>query len=303
MGLLQSLYINSSTFVQATAVFTDQALTTLAPDGFYSFGGYVREQVGGVLQQTALCEACNPNCGDELVYVVNEQGEYEYEVYLGDSIGAVRIEVNTIGGAAGFNVEYNGTIHNTIDTRNLGVLETSSSTGVTYIGDSSSFSTSGVSVSKYTYGNGDWIEGTSLSLNPFAGGNLTNSSYHGGGVIVFSKVNAAVNTAKVKIRAPFTGSVSSVQVHCVTTLPAFNSSQAPESSSTDGCDATASGLYYVSVVNGTVNEEGLATVALNDRVFNDPFAITPVTDGWFKIDQGSMEVTSGVITDISDCAE
>ena len=70
MGLLQQLYINSSSFATATAVFTDEALTTLAPDGFYSLDGIVREQVSGVLQQTGVCEACTPNCGEEIVYII-----------------------------------------------------------------------------------------------------------------------------------------------------------------------------------------------------------------------------------------
>ena len=302
MGLLQTLYINSGSFITATAVFSDQALTTLAPDGFYSFGGYAREQVSGVLQQVTLCEACNPDCGSDLIHTIsNEPGEYEYEVYLGDDIGAVRIEVNTLGGAAGFSVNYSGTTYNTIDTRNLGVLETTSGNGVTYIGDSSTFTTSGQTVPNYSYGNGVWTEGTPLTINPFAGGNLTNSVYHGGGIIVFPKLSTTANTATVKIRAPFADSLASIRVSCSQILPSFDSSQAPETEA-NACDAEPSGLYYASVVTGLVIPSGEAYVGMGDRVYNDPFGITPVSDGWFGLTVGAMEVTDGIITDISDCA-
>ncbi len=305
MGLLQQLYINSSSFATATAVFTDQALTTLAPDGFYSLDGIVREQVSGVLQQTGVCEACSPNCGEEIVYIINTQGEYTYEAYLGDSIGAVRVHVNTLGGAAGFRAVHNGTTTNAINTRNLGVKESSSGSGVTYIGESSTFSSSGVTVPTFEYGNGEWAQGANTSLNPFAGSNLTAATYHGGGVITFTKMSSIVNTCEITIRVPFASTSATIQVDCVALLPSFNSSQTPESNSTDGCDATASGLYFVSLLNGEAPdvEGGQAIVAIGDAVYNDAYAITPVVDGWFGIDQGAMEVTDGIITDISDCAE
>ena len=94
MGQLTQVYINSSQFALATAVFTDQALTTLAADGFYSMQGIVREQVGGVLGKSFVCEACNPVCDkDEIIYILAQQGEHDYTAYVGDDIGAIRVHV------------------------------------------------------------------------------------------------------------------------------------------------------------------------------------------------------------------
>ena len=305
MGLLQQLYINSSSFALATAVYTDQALTTLAPDGFYSMDGIVREQVGGVLGRSELCEACAPNCdANEIIYIINDTGEYEYDVYVGDTLGAVRVHVNTLGGAAGFSASYASTVYNDIYTRNLGLLETTSSSGVTYIGDSSTFTTSGSNITRYNYGGGEWIADGNVTINPFSGSNLTNSVYHGGGVITFPKIAGTVNTATLKIRMPFANSSASFRVECSAPLPGFNSSQAPQSESATACGQSTQGAFYASVVNGSVSPDGTtATVAIGDLVFNDPFALTPVSNGWYAIDAGAMEITNGVITDISDCAE
>jgi hypothetical protein len=51
-------YINAPSFSSATAVFTDSGLTTCAPDGFYSFGGIVRQQVGCNLLPPTSCPSC-----------------------------------------------------------------------------------------------------------------------------------------------------------------------------------------------------------------------------------------------------
>ena len=306
MGQLTQVYINSSQFALATAVFTDQALTTLAADGFYSMQGIVREQVSGVLGKSFVCEACNPLCNeDEIIYILAQQGEYDYTAYVGDGIGAIRIHVNTLGGAMGFSAEYNSVIHNDIYTRNLGKLETTSAGGVTYIGDSSTFNTGGASVSNYNFAGGDWVdEGTSVTINPFAGSNLTNATYHGGGVITIPKISTTVNELNLKIRVPFTNSSATFRIECVNLLPAFNSSQAPETNSSDGCDAAATGLFYCSAINGSVATGGLTMefVAVGDLVYNDGFGLTAANDGWYGIDQGAMQVTDGVITSISDCA-
>lgn len=60
MATLGNYFINGPTFQTATAVFTDAALTTCAPDGFYSDGTIVRQQVGCVLGIEINCPACPP---------------------------------------------------------------------------------------------------------------------------------------------------------------------------------------------------------------------------------------------------
>jgi hypothetical protein len=55
-------YLNGPTFASATGVFTDEALTVAAPNGYYAQGGLVRQQTAGVLQAQQSC----PGCGVEV---------------------------------------------------------------------------------------------------------------------------------------------------------------------------------------------------------------------------------------------
>jgi hypothetical protein len=51
-------YINAPSFNDATAVFTDTDLSICAPDGYYSFGGIVRQQIGCQLFPATACPSC-----------------------------------------------------------------------------------------------------------------------------------------------------------------------------------------------------------------------------------------------------
>lgn len=46
---MANFYINAETFNLATSIYSDIALSTLAPDGFYSFENYYRQQLNGFL--------------------------------------------------------------------------------------------------------------------------------------------------------------------------------------------------------------------------------------------------------------
>ena len=55
-------YLDGPTFASATGVFTDEALTVAAPNGYYSQDGLVRQQISGVLQSQQSC----PGCGTQV---------------------------------------------------------------------------------------------------------------------------------------------------------------------------------------------------------------------------------------------
>lgn len=58
MPISTTYYLNAPTLATATAVFTDAALTTCAPNGYYSDGAITRQQVGCVLQIAQNCPSC-----------------------------------------------------------------------------------------------------------------------------------------------------------------------------------------------------------------------------------------------------
>ena len=56
----QSLYyLDAPSFSSATKVYTDAALTTVAPDGYYSDQSISRQQVSGVLLPQITCPSCD----------------------------------------------------------------------------------------------------------------------------------------------------------------------------------------------------------------------------------------------------
>jgi hypothetical protein len=55
MAVSSTYYIDTADFSTATAVWTDTALTTKAPDGYYSFGGNYRQQFEGLLLNVISC--------------------------------------------------------------------------------------------------------------------------------------------------------------------------------------------------------------------------------------------------------
>lgn len=55
MAQFLNFWHDGSNFEFAYAMYTDQALTTPAPDGFYSSNGRVREQLNGKLLAFVNC--------------------------------------------------------------------------------------------------------------------------------------------------------------------------------------------------------------------------------------------------------
>jgi len=73
MATRATYYFDGLSFATAIALFTDQALTTKAADGYYSLGTISRRQVSGLLQSAANCT----DCGDaiSLCYDVTSASE------------------------------------------------------------------------------------------------------------------------------------------------------------------------------------------------------------------------------------
>lgn len=58
MATSSTYYLDGIDLSDATSVYTDIQLTTLAPDGWYSNGVIAREQISGILQAEETCDDC-----------------------------------------------------------------------------------------------------------------------------------------------------------------------------------------------------------------------------------------------------
>ena len=109
------VYWNGTSFFSATAFFSDSALTNPSPDGWYVFGGVVRQILNGVLLSAVPCESCVIPCEDPIVFPGGLGGQYTLNIGFGNKVGAGIITFNTgMSNSFGFPVpdqciwEYNG---------------------------------------------------------------------------------------------------------------------------------------------------------------------------------------------------
>ena len=89
MAALGTYCFDGLNFSQASALFTDTGLTTLAADGYYSQGGIIRQQLNGVLLNAQPCGECLVPCGSGLSASVSDNGTFSADVDVANTTGAI----------------------------------------------------------------------------------------------------------------------------------------------------------------------------------------------------------------------
>ena len=109
------VYWNGTSFFSATAFFSDSALTNPSPDGWYVFGGVVRQILNGVLLSAVPCDSCVIPCEDPITFGGGSGGAYTLNIGFGNKIGAAIITFSTGKSSSGYfpvpdmcTWEYNG---------------------------------------------------------------------------------------------------------------------------------------------------------------------------------------------------
>jgi hypothetical protein len=113
MAALGTYCFDGLNFSQASALFTDSGLTVLAPDGYYSQGGIIRQQLNGSLLNAQPCGTCLVPCGSGISASFSSNGLFSATVDLANDTGAV-VMYFFMGAAIpdGVDVTYNGTHYN-----------------------------------------------------------------------------------------------------------------------------------------------------------------------------------------------
>jgi len=89
MASIGTYYFDGQSFANASAIYTDAALTTLAPDGYYSQGGIVRQQLNGVLLNANDCTECYVACGSGISASISQNGVFNADIDMANSVGAI----------------------------------------------------------------------------------------------------------------------------------------------------------------------------------------------------------------------
>lgn len=312
---LDNYYINAATFALATSIYTDEDLTTFAPNGYYSDGTIVREMVDGFLLLSQECGSCGVLCGGS-ISAAGGSGIYSLTINSGSSItsvGAMIISFNPQGVPDGIRAVFNNVEYNALSSPTYGRLQSTVNLAPlpnpTFIGSSTSVGTcswypSGGTVNNvilYEYNGTSFVNtGNTANVTVDVGEIQITAGPPGVCVMVIPKLFPTPSDLLIQLFGLCAGTGWNIQVSCPAELPSFNSTDVSNLEPTNiSCTAPKDNVYYFAKVHTAAD----TNVGLYDWVFSDPNGQNVLADGWYSIDNlelgfNSIEVVDGVVVSI-----
>ena len=293
MATSASYYLNAPSLGSATAVFTDEDLSTLAADGFYSNGVIVREQVSGVLLPQQTCPTCATPCGTT-INASGGQGVYLLDLDTGSTsgdVGAVIVRFDPYGVPDGIKGVLGGTVYNKLTSSVDGLHQSSNAGNLTYVGQTSGdcgiSGTTYPSLAVFSYDGTTFVAtGGTQSVTVAPGDVSLGTSAPGSCLMVIPKVTASPSIINFEVVGPCSGTAWQMSVACPVLLTGFGSSIGAVSSAA-ACELSETATYYNASLANTPG-----TVGLYDLVFSDAYGSTPLAAGYYR--------ASGSITGSND---
>lgn len=309
MANLGSYYINGPTLATATGVYTDVNLRFCAPNGFYSDGDVVREQLNCTLLPASKCDGCVCPCPINITSPI-QQGGYSLGVGLGTGTGAVIVTFSPGVVPCGIRAEYDGVRYNELSSP-LDGYHSATGTKITYLGSNAPSCITPLPVTgiidsyKYDY--------SDCSTPAFVGpdGNMSGDIDSGqeslsagdplGCVMVIPKINPTPSNLDLTLISPCATSQFTVDVACPVALTPFSGGlRGPGPPGAGECTGLLPETFY----NAPVGVAGLpGTPTLYDWIFTDPNGQFPLTGvQWIEIAGSNwIEVANGVVVDFQAC--
>ena len=283
MASIGTYCFDGTSFSQASSLYTDATLSTLAPDGYYSQGQVVRRQLSGVLLNAQACTACSVECGTGISESIgNQNGIFSADINLNNSTGAVVLYFY-LGSSVpdGVLATYDSIVYNRMTAKNNHdgvVLLDGAGTTVDYAG----IANQGTGLPTYAGNQNSSLVG-SYSNVPGAGcvqGDqpedylLVSSNYTAQGTyqsisvanaqvgyssdastltspvftLVVPKSSVTPTNVNLKVYAPLCGTAFYWEIACPTNLPTFTASAAQ---STISCAVATTTYYFIQNATGT----------------------------------------------------
>ena len=256
-----TFYINGNTLLEATSVFTDAALTILAPDAYYSDGSVVRQQVGGVLLSVQTCPACSDSCPNTVTVSNTGLGLYKFTVGVTSGAGAILVRINVDSLADGFRVNYNGNWYNQMSATVSGYLGTgASTTEPIFIGNNTDTGCdpggggpaglvpipcpnpcatfANMTTFEYDFTNNVWIAVGTSNWTINASEVQTQAVNPGPATLVIPKLTAAPDFIELEVYGPCDNTGWTVEVDCPVALSVINTSGRSTVDSVTACADT-----------------------------------------------------------------
>ena len=339
MAALGTYCFDGLNFSQASALYTDSGLTTLASDGYYSQGGIIRQQLNGILLNAQPCGSCLVPCGSGLsASIGNQNGVFDANIDLANDLGAVVIRCFMgISVPDGIIATLNGVGYNRLtaaDNHNGVSLVDGSNTQVdyagignqgtslpTYVGNQNvdllsnspydsagSCPTQGTSPANFSLVSGTYVDqGTTQNVtvasNAIGYASDPNSPVF---TMVVPKTSVTPTTLNLKIFAPLCGTAFNWEVDCPIALPSFQAST-PENAAT--CAAATQTYYFIQNATGTSVPYSIRTNTVpevGNFVFSDANGSTYLGDAatikYFIIGgTTALGVRNGVVVSSTPC--
>lgn len=302
MATQSTYYLDAPSFGSATVIYSDSALTTVAPDGFYSDGTISREQVSGTLLPQVSCPSCAVPCGGT-INASGGEGVYYVDVELGSATGAVVVTFDPFSVPDGVLATFNSITYNGLSSPNHGWLQGSAGLP-TYIGNSGSdcaiVANSPHTLSEFDYDGTSFVSlGTTKSVTVLSGQMQLTATDPGNSVMVIPKTVGSPSVLSLEFIGPCSGTAFDLSVSCPALLDPFDSSVMAASSGA-ACLLSANQTYYVAHVTGSAGVLGLY-----DLVFSDPngefklaagfYRTTSAgADDWYQVDANGVIIAFGV---------
>jgi hypothetical protein len=288
---MPAFFINGTSLSNSTAVFLDSEQLICAPDGYYSDGVTVRQQIGcSLVVAEILCPTCSGDCPIAASSGLFQTRDLIYSVStnIGSQTGAILINFNTNNIVTGIIVEFNGAYYNELSSPTYGYLAAPPNL-VTYIGRSDQacfcpeLPTTGCTyVLEKRYWNG-------TAFVPIAGTEVVNITApqlqltptgSGSCVMVVPKTLAVTQTINVYAYKICYQNNFEIEISCAEPLPTFQASNkfdSPSDPAYCGSGATTN-TFYVAKVS---NDNPAPFVDINDWVFQDENGENKLEDGYY----------------------
>lgn len=306
MATFGNYYIDAPTLAGATAVFTDVEMTIAAPDGYYSDGTTVRQQVGGLLGIPVACPSCVLPCGSG-VNTSGNQGVYELSFSAGADLGCTIIYFEPFGIPDGIRALWNGNTYNELTGGDGYKASTASPDHYTFIGNSNDdcgiaaqLNAGGYSgLDQYRF-NGTSFDliGTSGTITGAGGDVQLSAGFDPGFMTLYIPKNTILpDVVTVEMAGPCSGTAFNIEVNCPVLLTGVLTTNAG-----GGCGDPLPNTYYnVPNRGGTAGEP-----AVNEFYVEDQFGNSRVPAGSYVIDppSGLKQIVvdaNGVITSLIPC--
>ena len=308
MATSSSYYLNAPSLGSATAIFTDNALSICAPNGFYSNGSIVREQVDCVLLPQQTCPACATPCG-ETINASGSQGIYLLDLETGTTggdIGAIIVRFDPYSVPDGIRATLGVNVYNKLTSSVDGLHQSSVSGNFTYVGDTGGdcgiSGTTYPSLAEFSYDGTAFVAtGGTQSITVNAGDVSLGALAPGSCLMVIPKLTPSPSIINFEVVGPCSGTAWQMSVACPELLIGFSSS-VNAVSSVAACALYETVTYYNASLAGTPG-----TVGLYDFVYADAYGSTPLTAGfyfasgsitgsndWFEVSSAGVVITLGV---------